>query len=78
MEIALPYGIEDARGTEVSFAGGGGGGDMLWQSYLPPGRSVRFSVPASALESHWKVFVEFEDGLRAEGPKYRTYYRYEP
>lgn len=72
MEISLPFGVESRKGSPVDF---GAGGDMFWQSFLPPGRSVLFSVPASALKHHRRVFVEFEQASKQTGRSYRAYFQ---
>jgi hypothetical protein len=70
MEIALPAGFESRRGSRIDL--GSGGGDMYWVSFLPPGRSVVFSVPPAALKRQRRVFVEFDDAV-TPGRGYRVY-----
>jgi hypothetical protein len=72
MEIALPFRVESRRGSEVDFASGG---DMFWESFLPTGRSVLFSVPAAALKRERKVFVEYQKAVEPHGTNYRIYFQ---
>ena len=66
--IALPFGVENANGQPTDRFRAGG--DMFWQSFLPPGRSVIFSVPRAALSRGRRVFVDF--AIAGEQPE-RTY-----
>jgi hypothetical protein len=72
MEITLPFGVENRRGAWVDI--GTGGGDMFWGSYLPPGRSVLFSVPPSALKKQRRVYVHFTIATDSAPHDYRTYF----
>lgn len=71
MQIALPYGVESRTGSEVDF---GPGIDMFWMAFLPPGRSVLFNVPSSALKRQRKVYVSYDTVARG-GDDYRVYYQ---
>ncbi len=72
MEITLPFGVENQRGTRLDI--GSGGGDMFWGSYLPPGRSVLFSVPPSALKNQRRVYVHFTVATDPTPHDYRAYF----
>lgn len=71
MEIALPFGVQNQRGTDLQF---GSYGDMFWVAYLPPGRSVLFSVPPQALKRHRRVYVAYEDAVPPTHD-YRVYFQ---
>lgn len=54
-QIAIRYGLESRRGTQLET----GGGDMFWMSTLPSDRSVLFSVPRAALARGRRLFIDF-------------------
>lgn len=71
MQIALPFGVESRRGNEIELRSAI---DMFWGSFLPPGRSVLFSVPAPLLKRQHKVYVSYGHAT-ATIEDYRVYYQ---
>ncbi len=70
LEVSIVYGLLDKAGEGIRYTGV----DFSWQSYLPPGRSVLFSVEQDHLKAAESLFVDFTDAEQPQSPTYRVIY----
>ncbi|MGV8040430.1 MAG: hypothetical protein AB2L07_10245 [Thermoanaerobaculaceae bacterium] len=56
MEVAIVYRLRREDGREIPVYPGL---DMFWTTWLPPGRSVLFSIPHALLPKKWVVAIPY-------------------